>query len=102
VGIELTAAAVGTEPVDAGLDAAALIKAAEAGIKRARESGSQQVERIHLQSSAVTLLDAAGLLKCTPFDVRRLVRAGRLTAERRGRRVYVNRASLERLQRSCL
>jgi diguanylate cyclase (GGDEF)-like protein len=102
VGVELTAAAVGTEPVDAGLDAAALITAAEAGIKRARESGSRQVERIHLQSSAVTLLDAAGLLKCTPFDVRRLVRAGRLTAERRGRRVYVNRASLERLQRSCL
>jgi len=99
VTVTLSAAAVGNDYLESEVDPYQIVVEAERGVRRAKMSGRNRVERVALQPSAVSLLGAASLLDCAPASIRRLVREGQLVATRRGRHYQIERASLERYRR---
>lgn len=94
--VTISAAVVGTDRVLSEIDPAGMLAEAEAALARARLNGPNQMERVALQPTSVTLLGAANLLGCTAREVRRLVRAGELDAAKRGRHYHIDRAAVER------
>lgn len=96
--VTLTAAVVGAEHIDTELDPAAIMAEAEAALARAKMEGKNRTESVALLPTSVTLLAAAGMLDCSPFEIRRLARSGQLTIVRRGRHYHVDRAEIERLK----
>jgi diguanylate cyclase (GGDEF)-like protein/excisionase family DNA binding protein len=96
VRVTVSAAVVGAERLLSHLDPATVFAEAEAALLRAKLNGVDRMERVALQPPSVTLVGAANLLGCSPREVRRLVRAGELTASRRGRHYHIDRASIER------
>lgn len=93
--VTVSAAAVGTELVQAGLDAGYIIAEAEAAVLRAKMNGGDSVERVALMPTSVTIIGAATLLGKTPRDIMRLVHGGTLRATRRGRHFHIDRAQIE-------
>jgi diguanylate cyclase (GGDEF)-like protein/excisionase family DNA binding protein len=77
------------------LDARRLVGKAEAAMKRARSSGGNVVERVEVSRPSLSLTDAAAYLQCTPQTIRRLIAEGTLPAVATGRRVRLDRFSVE-------
>lgn len=96
VAVTLSAAAVGSDVIESELDPYQVIAEAEDAVRRAKLSGRNRAERVALLPTSVSLLGAANLLDIAPYAVRRLVRAGQLSAERRGRHYHIDRASVEK------
>jgi len=93
--ITVSAAAVGTDLVQAEIDAAVVMQEAEAAVLRAKFYGRNRIERVALLPTSVTFFGAATMLEQTPHDVSRMVRAGKLTAVRRGRHFHIERDQIE-------
>ena len=100
VRVTVSAAAVATDLVQAGVDAGYMISEAEAGILRARVRGGNRTESVSLQPTTVTILGAATLLDTTPYEVVRLIRGGELRGSRRGRHVHIDRTHIEEFKRT--
>jgi diguanylate cyclase (GGDEF)-like protein/excisionase family DNA binding protein len=102
VPVTITGAVVGVDRVVSEIDPLEMLNEAEAALLRARLNGTDQMERVALQPTSVTLLGAANLLGCTPQEIRRLVRTDQLHAARRGRHYHIDRQAVEhyKVQRS--
>ena len=96
VPVTISSAVVGVDRVLSEIDPASMLAEAEAALARARLNGSNQLERVALQPTSVTLLGAASLIGCSTHEVRQLVRTGELAATRRGRHLHIDRAAVER------
>lgn len=96
VTVTLSAGVVGAERLLSHVDPNTLLTEAEAALLRVTMNGSDQMEQVALQPTTVTILGAANLLDCRPEEVRRLIREGELSATKRGRHYYIDRASIER------
>lgn len=101
VTVTLSAAALGGDALEDELDPYHVMAEAERAVRRARMGGPNRVERVALLPTSVSLLGAASLLDCSLFTIRRLVREGRLMAERHGRHYQIPRAALERYRRGA-
>jgi diguanylate cyclase (GGDEF)-like protein/excisionase family DNA binding protein len=99
--VTVSAAAVGTELVQQGIDAAYVLAEAEAAVLRARLNGRNQIERIALLPTAVTIFGAATMLNLSPSQVARLIRQGALKAVRRGRHLHIERDLIEIYRRTA-
>ena len=95
VPVTISASVVSADRVISEIDPAAMLEEAEAALLRARLNGPDQMERVALQPTSVTLLGAANLLGCAPQEIRRLVRTGELHAARRGRHYHIDRQAVE-------
>jgi len=62
-------------------------------------NGGNRIERVALLPTSFTILGTATLLGTTPREVIRMVRAGSLRANRRGRHFHIDRTELEELKR---
>jgi diguanylate cyclase (GGDEF)-like protein/excisionase family DNA binding protein len=93
--VTVSAAAVGTELVQADVDVGYILSEAEGAVVRAKMNGGDSVERVALMPTSVTIIGAATLLGTSVRDVMRLVRAGTLRATRRGRHFHIDRAQIE-------
>lgn len=97
--VTVSAAAVGTDIVQAEIDPAYIMAEAEAAVMRAKLDGRNRVERIALLPTSVTIVGASTLLGMTARQVIRLIRSGALRAARRGRHYHIDRAQIEELRR---
>ena len=93
--VTVSAAAVGTDLVQAELDRGFVMAEAAAAVMRAKLDGGNRVERVALLPTSVTILGAATLLGLTAREVVQLIRAGALPASRRGRHYHIDRAAIE-------
>lgn len=93
--VTVSASAVGTDLVQAEIDPAYILAEAEAAVVRAKMNGGDRVERVALLPTSLTIVGAANLLGVGVRDVMRLVRAGTLRAQRRGRHFHIDRAHIE-------
>jgi diguanylate cyclase (GGDEF)-like protein/excisionase family DNA binding protein len=99
--VTVSAAAVGTDVVQAELDAAYVMAEAEAAVLRAKLNGRNRVEHVALLPTSFTIFGAASLLGVTPHEVSNLVRAGTLKASRRGRHYHIDRDALDAYKKSA-
>jgi hypothetical protein len=97
--VTVSAAAIGTDRVQSDINAAVVLREAEAAVLRAKFTGCNRIERVAIQPMAVTFFGADTMLELTPIQVSRLVRAGDLTATRRGRHLYIDRDQIETYRR---
>lgn len=97
--VTVSAAAVGTDLVQVEVEAGYVIGEAEAALLRAKMNGGNRVERVALLPTSLTIHGAATLLGRTPRDVVQLLRAGTLTATRRGRHFHIDRTQIDSLRR---
>lgn len=97
--VTVSAAAVGTNLVQVEVEAGYVIGEAEAALLRAKMNGGNRVERVALLPTSLTIHGAATLLGQTPRDVVQLLRAGTLTATRRGRHFHIDRTQIDSLRR---
>jgi diguanylate cyclase (GGDEF)-like protein/excisionase family DNA binding protein len=93
--VTVSAAAVGTDLVQSEIDAAVVMAEAEAAVLRARFYGRNQIERVALLPTSLTIFGAAAMLELAPHDVARLLRAGKLRATRRGRHFHIERDHID-------
>ncbi len=93
--LSMSAAAVGTDLVQAEIEANYIMSEAYAAVLRAKMNGGNRIERVRLQPASVTFAGAAALLGTTARDVSRLVRAGTFGATRRGRHLHIDRAQID-------
>ena len=93
--VTLSAAAVGTDLVDADLDHRTILSEAEAAVVRAGSNGGDRTERVALLPTSVTIPGAASLLGLSNREVSRLLRGGELRATRRGRHFHIERAAID-------
>jgi len=93
--VTVSAAVVGTDLVQSGIDAAYVITEAEAGLLRAKLHGRNRIERVALLPTSLTIFGAAMMLGQTPRDVAQLIRDGTLKATRRGRHYHIDRDLIE-------
>ena len=98
--VTVSAAAVGTDLVQADVDAGYVVAELEAAVARGKLNGGNQTERVALFPTSVTILGAATLLGTTARDVVQLIRRGTLRATRRGRHFHIDRAELEEVKRA--
>lgn len=97
--VTVSAAAVGTDLVQAEVEPDYMMTEAEAAVMRAKIDGRNRVERVALLPTSVTILGAATLLGTTVREVIGLVRAGTLRAARRGRHYHIDRAQIEEFRK---
>ena len=97
--VTVSAAAVGTDLVQAEIDPAYILAEAYAAVVRAKMNGGNRVERVALMPTSVTILGAATLLGMTPRQVAGMVRSGALRAARRGRHFHIDRSQIEEHRR---
>ena len=97
--VTVSAAAVGTDLVQAEIDPAYILAEADAALVRAKMNGGNRVERVALMPTSVTILGAATLLGLTPRQVAGMLRSGTLTAARRGRHFHIDRSQIEEQRR---
>jgi diguanylate cyclase (GGDEF)-like protein len=97
--VTVSAAAVGTDLVQAEIDPAYILAEADAAVVRAKMNGGNRVERVALMPTSVTILGAATLLGMTPRQVAGMLRSGVLTAARRGRHFHIDRSAIEEHRR---
>lgn len=97
--ITVSVAAVGTDLVQADIDAGYIISELEAAVLRAKLNGGNRTERVALLPTSMTILGAATLLGRSAREVVGLIRAGTLRATRRGRHYHIDRTELEELRR---
>ncbi|HXG55733.1 MAG TPA: diguanylate cyclase [Vicinamibacterales bacterium] len=100
VRVTVSAAAVGSDLVQADMDAGYVIAEAEAAVLRGKLDGGNRTERVALAPTSVTILSAATLLGISAKDVVNLMRGGVLRASRRGRRFHIDRAHIEEYKRT--
>jgi diguanylate cyclase (GGDEF)-like protein/excisionase family DNA binding protein len=93
--VTVSAAAVGTEMVEADINPRHIMGEAEAAVMRAKMNGGNRVESVALLPTSVTIVGAATLIGATPRDVVRLLRNGTLHATRRGRHYHIDRSQLD-------
>ena len=62
-------------------------------------NGGNQVERVALMPTSVTIVGAATLLGTTARQVINMVRRGTLRATRRGRHFHIDRSQIEEQRR---
>jgi diguanylate cyclase (GGDEF)-like protein/excisionase family DNA binding protein len=93
--VTVSAAAVGTELVQADVDVGYILSEAERAIVRAKMNGGDSVERVALMPTSVTIVGAATLLGTSVRDIMRLVHGGTLRATRRGRHFHIDRSQIE-------
>jgi diguanylate cyclase (GGDEF)-like protein/excisionase family DNA binding protein len=93
--VTVSAAAIGTEIVEADINPRLVVAEAEAAVLRAKMNGGNRVETVALLPTSVTIAGAATLIGGTPRDVVRLLRSGALHATRRGRHYHIDRAQLD-------
>jgi diguanylate cyclase (GGDEF)-like protein/excisionase family DNA binding protein len=93
--VTVSAAAVGTDLVQAEVEPGYIMAEAEAAVMRAKMDGRNRVERVALLPTSVTILGAATLLGMSAREVIRLIRSGTLRAARRGRHYHIDRAQIE-------
>lgn len=97
--VTVSAAAVGTDLVQAEIDPSYILAQADAAVLRAKMNGGNQVERVALLPTSVTIVGAATLLGRTPRQVVDMVRSGTLQATRRGRHFHIDRSQIEEYRR---
>ena len=97
--VTVSAAAVGTDLVQAEIDPAYILAEAYAALVRAKMNGGNRVERVALMPTSVTILGAATLLGMTPRQVVGMVKSGALRAGRRGRHFHIDRSQIEEHRR---
>ncbi len=97
--VTVSAAAVGTDVVQAEVDPEYVMAEAEAAVMRAKLDGRNRVERIALLPTSVTIVGAAALLGMSARQVIRLIRTGALRAVRRGRHYHIDRAQIEEFRK---
>jgi diguanylate cyclase (GGDEF)-like protein/excisionase family DNA binding protein len=93
--VTVSAAAVGTDLVQAEIDPAYILSEAEAAVVRAKMNGGNRTERVALLPTSVTIAGAATLLGLTGREVIALMRSGALRAVRRGRHFHIDRSQIE-------
>ena len=93
--VTVSAAAVGTDLVQAEIEPAYIMTEAEAAVLRAKMNGRNRVERVALLPTSVTIVGAATLLGTTARGIIELIRGGTLRAVRRGRHYHIDRAQIE-------
>jgi excisionase family DNA binding protein len=93
--VTVSAAAVGTNLVQADIEPSDIMAEAEAAVMRAKMDGRNRVERVALLPTSVTIVGAATLLGKTAREVIALIRGGELRASRRGRHYHIDRAQIE-------
>lgn len=98
--VTVSAAAVGTDRVQAELTGATIIAEAEAAVLRAKLNGRNRIETVALLPTSLTIFGAAGVLGTTPYEVTRLIRGGALKATRRGRHLHIDRELIENYRRA--
>lgn len=98
--VTVSAAAVGTDLVQTNVDSEYVMAEAGGAVLRAKMNGGNRVERVALLPTSVTIVGAATLLGITTRDVIALLRAGTLTAARRGRHLHIERARIDDYKRS--
>ncbi len=96
--VTVSAAAVGTDLVQAEIEPTYIMTEAEAAVMRAKMDGRNRVERVALLPTSVTIVGAATLLGTTAREVIRLIRGGTLRAARRGRHYHIDRAQIEEVR----
>jgi diguanylate cyclase (GGDEF)-like protein len=96
--VTVSAAAVGTDLVQADIEPSYIMAEAEAAVMRAKMDGRNRVERVALLPTSVTIVGAATLLGKTAREVIRLIRSGVVRAARRGRHYHIDRAHIEELR----
>ena len=97
--VTVSAAAVGTDLVQAEIEPAYILAEAYAAVVRAKMNGGNRVERVALMPTSVTIVGAATLLGMTPRQVAGMVRNGALRATRRGRHFHIDRVQIEEQRR---
>lgn len=97
--VTMSAAAVGTDLVNAELEPRAVMAEAEAAVVRAQMNGGNRIECVGLLPTSVAIPGAATLLGLTPRDVVRLLRRGELRASRRGRHFHIEREAIDEYRR---
>jgi diguanylate cyclase (GGDEF)-like protein/excisionase family DNA binding protein len=99
--VTVSAAAVGTDLMDAEIDAATVMAEAGAAVLRAKLNGrNNRIECVGLLPTSLTILGATSLLGVTPREVTALIRAGALKATRRGRHYHIERDLIDTYRRS--
>jgi diguanylate cyclase (GGDEF)-like protein len=98
--VTVSAAAVGTDLVQSGVDSAYVLAEAEAAVLRAKLHGRNRIERVALLPTSLTIFGAATMLERTPHDIARLIREGTLKATRRGRHFHIDRDLIESYRRT--
>jgi diguanylate cyclase (GGDEF)-like protein/excisionase family DNA binding protein len=93
--VTVSAAAVGTDLVQAEIDPRDFMAEAEAALVRAKMNGGNRVERVALLPTSVTILGAATLLGKTAREVAGMIRRGELRAARRGRHFHIDRTQID-------
>jgi diguanylate cyclase (GGDEF)-like protein len=99
--VTVSAAAVGTDLVRSGLDAATVIGEAEAAVFRAKLNGSHRIESVALLPTSFTIFGTAAMLGLTAHEVGRLIRDGTLKASRRGRHFHIDRDLIESFRKAA-
>lgn len=100
VRVSISAAAVGTDAVQIGIDAGQIMTQARAALERAKREGGNRTESFALVAATVTIIGAATLLGTSPREVAGLIRGGALRGTRRGRHVHIDRTHVEELKRT--
>ena len=98
--VTVSAAAVGTDLLQAGIDGARMFAEAEAAVVRAKMEGGNRTETVALLPTTLTIIGAATLLDTTPREVVRLIRRGALHGARRGRHIHIDRNRIEEYRRT--
>ena len=98
--VTVSAAVVGTDLPEGGVDAGRMIAEAEAAVVRAKMEGGNRTETVALLPTTLTIIGAATLLDATPRDVVRLIRRGALRGARRGRHIHIDRTHIEEFKRT--
>jgi diguanylate cyclase (GGDEF)-like protein/excisionase family DNA binding protein len=93
--VTVSAAAVGTDLVNAPLNPVSIVTEAEAAAMRAKMNGGDRVETVALLPTALTIAGTASVLGISPREVVRLIRGGALRATRRGRHLHIPRDQIE-------
>jgi diguanylate cyclase (GGDEF)-like protein/excisionase family DNA binding protein len=93
--VTVSAAAIGTDLVQAEIEPGYIMAEAEAAVIRAKMDGRNRIERLALLPTSVTIVGAATLLGTSARDVINLIRGGTLRAARRGRHYHIDRAQIE-------
>jgi diguanylate cyclase (GGDEF)-like protein/excisionase family DNA binding protein len=96
--VTVSAAAVGTDVVQAEIEPTSIMAEAEAAVMRAKMDGGNRVERVALLPTSVTIVGAATLLGTTAREVITLIRGGALRAARRGRHYHIDRTQIEEVR----
>jgi len=97
--VTVSAAAVGTDLVQAEIDPSYILAEADAAVVRAKMNGGNRVERVALMPTSVTILGAATLLGMTAREVAAMLKNGALRATRRGRHFHIDRTQIEEQRR---